>query len=53
MAADGLTSSQIAGRVGCTEPAVVEWRRLYAKAGLAGPEDAPRPGGLKTVLTNR
>ena len=52
LAADGLTGPQIAERVGCTEPTVVKWRRQYAGAGLAGLEDAPRPGGPKTVMTD-
>jgi transposase len=51
LAADGLTGPQIAQRVGCTEPTVIKWRRQYAEDGLAGLEDAPRPGGPKTVLT--
>jgi transposase-like protein len=46
-----LTGPQIAERVGCTEPTVIKWRRQYAEDGLAGLEDAPRPGGPKTVLT--
>jgi transposase len=49
--ADGLTGPQIAQRVGCTEPTVIKWRRQYAEDGLAGLEDAARPGGPKTVLT--
>src|SRR5258708_25529187 len=52
LAADGLTGPQIAGRVGCTEPTVVKWRRQYAEGGLAGLEDAPRPGGPRRVLTD-
>ena len=52
LAADGLTGAQIAERAGCTEPTVVKWRRQYAESGLAGLEDAPRPGGPKTVLTD-
>jgi transposase len=52
LAADGLTGPQITERVGCTEPTVVKWRRQYAEAGLGGLEDAPRPGGPKTVLTD-
>src|SRR5215468_5114689 len=35
LAAEGLTGPQIAGRVGCTEPTVVKWRRQYAESGLA------------------
>jgi transposase len=51
LSAEGLSGAQIAGRVGCSEPTVVKWRAQYAAAGLAGLEDAPRPGGPKTVLT--
>jgi transposase len=52
LAADGLTGAQIAERAGCTEPTVVKWRRQYAESGLAGLEDAPRPGGPRRVLTD-
>ena len=51
LAAGGLPGAQIAERAGCTEPTVIKWRRQYAGSGLAGLEDAPRPGGPKTVLT--
>ena len=51
LAAGGLTGAQIAERAGCTEPTVVKWRRQYAERGLAGLEDAPRPGGPRRVLT--
>jgi transposase len=50
-AADGLTGAQIGERAGCTEPTVIKWPRQYAERGLAGLQDAPRPGGPKTVLT--
>ena len=53
LAAEGLTGPQIAGRVGCTEPTVVKWRRQYAEDGLAGLEDAKRPGGPRRVLTEQ
>ena len=43
----------IAGRVGCTEPTLVKWRGQYAEDGLAGLEDAKRPGGPRRVLTER
>ena len=52
LSAEGLTGPQIAGRAGCSEPTVVKWRRQYAEDGLAGLEDAPRPGGPKTVMTD-
>src|ERR1700689_4834273 len=51
LAAEGLTGPQIAGRAGCSEPTVIKWRRQYAEHGLAGLEDAPRPGGPASVLT--
>jgi transposase len=51
LAAEGLTGPQIAERAGCTERTVIKWRRQYAGHGLAGLEDAPRPGGPKTFLT--
>jgi transposase len=46
-----LTGPQIAERVGCTEPTVITWRRRYAERGLAGLEEAPRPGGPVRVMT--
>jgi transposase len=52
LSAEGLTGPEIAERVGCTEPTVIKWRRQYAEAGLPGLEDAPRPGGPRTVLTD-
>jgi transposase len=51
LSAEGLTGPEIAERVGCSEPTVVKWRSQYARSGLAGLEDALRPGGPKTVLT--
>jgi transposase len=53
LAAEGLTGPQIADRVGRTEPTVVKWRRQYAEDGLAGLEDAKRPGGPRRVLTEQ
>ena len=49
--ARGLTGPAIAERVGCSEPTVVLWRKRYAEHGIAGLDDAPRPGGPVTVLT--
>jgi len=51
LAAD-QTGPQIAGRVGCTEPNVVKWRRRYAEDGLTELADAPRSGGPRRVLTD-
>src|ERR1019366_2596004 len=52
LAAEGLTGPQIAERAGCTEPTVIKWRRQDAEDGLAGLEDAPRPGGPGIGLTD-
>jgi transposase len=49
--AKGLSGPAIAERVGCSEPTVVLWRGRYAEQGIAGLDDAPRPGGPVTVLT--
>lgn len=44
LAADGLAAGEIAALVGCSEPTVIKWRKAYARRGLAGLVDAPRPG---------
>src|SRR5687768_9271733 len=51
LSAQGLSGPAVAERVGCTEPTVITWRRRYAERGLAGLEDAPRPGGPVRVMT--
>jgi len=43
-AAEGVKGTAIARRVGCSEPTVVKWRSRYARDGIAGLRDAPRPG---------
>jgi len=43
-AGEGVKGTEIAGRVGCSEPTVVKWRSRYARDGIAGLRDAPRPG---------
>jgi transposase len=43
-ASEGLKGAEIARRVGCSQPTVVKWRARYARAGIAGLRDAPRPG---------
>src|SRR4051794_28642375 len=47
----GLSGPAIAETVGCAEPTVVLWRKRYAERGLAGLDDAPRPGGPVRVMT--
>jgi len=43
-ASEGLKGSEIAARVGCSKPTVVKWRGRYARSGIEGLRDAPRPG---------
>lgn len=45
LAADGMPSRQISALVGMHESNVAKWRNRYREKGLAGLEDAPRPGG--------
>ncbi len=47
-AGEGLTTAQIARRVGCGERTVKKWRPRYARQGLAGLRDAPRSGAPLT-----
>jgi len=47
-ASEGLTTEQIAERVGCAERTVKKWRPRYAREGLEGLRDAPRPGAPLT-----
>ncbi|MCA1679099.1 MAG: IS630 family transposase [Actinobacteria bacterium] len=47
-ASKGLTTEQIAERVGCAERTVKKWRPRYAREGLEGLRDAPRPGASLT-----
>jgi transposase len=45
LAADGVASRQISKLVGMHESNVAKWRNRFRERGLAGLEDAPRPGG--------
>jgi transposase len=47
-AGEGLTSEQIARRVGCSERTVKKWRPRYERRGIAGLRDAPRSGAPLT-----
>ena len=45
LAAEGVATSSIAARLGCSEPTVRLWRERFAAAGIAGlEEDAPGRG---------
>lgn len=47
-AAEGDTAAAIAERVGCAERTVKKWRGRYARGGIEGLADAPRPGAPLT-----
>jgi len=47
----GLSGPEIAGRVGCTEPTAVLWRRRFAEEGLVGLDDRPRKPPQATTVT--
>jgi transposase len=43
-ASEGLTTEQIAERVGCAERTVKKWRPRYERRGIEGLKHAPRSG---------
>jgi transposase len=47
-ASEGLTTEQIAERVGCAERTVKKWRPRYVRDGIEGLQDAPRSGAPLT-----
>ncbi len=49
LAAEGLSNTDIAQRVGTSRPTVNAWRDRYASSGLAGLEDQPRSGRPRTI----
>jgi transposase len=48
-AADGEQSKEIAARLGCSTQTVGRWRGRFARRGLDGLHDEPRPGRPRTV----
>jgi transposase len=53
LAAGGASNTEIAQRVGVSRPTVIACRRRYARRGLAGLPDRPRPGRPQTVRRTR
>jgi transposase len=55
LAAQGLSSRQIASRLGLRRPKVLKWRQLFSQQRLAGLRDAPRCGPPRryTLQTER
>src|SRR5580765_2042065 len=48
-AADGLSSKEIAAELGCNDSTVGRWRGRFARRGLDGLHDEPRPGKPRTI----
>ncbi len=44
LAADGMSNTEIADKVGVSRPTVLVWRERYVAGGLEGIGDLPRPG---------
>jgi transposase len=48
-AADGVSSQEIAARLGCARQTVGKWRGRFARRGLDGLHDEPRPGKPRSI----
>ena len=53
LAADGVSNTEIAARVGVSRQTVVSWRARYSRSGIAGLSDEPRPGRPRTIDHDR
>ena len=53
LAADGKPNGQIGEMTGLSRATVIKWRRRYAKQGLVGLYDEPRPGGPRSIEDDR
>ena len=49
LAADGVGTNEIVGRVGVSKPTVIAWKHRYAAEGVGGLEDRPKPGRPRMV----
>src|SRR5436189_5127464 len=48
-AAEGRSSTEIAAELGCALSTVGKWRGRFARQGLDGLDDEPRPGQPRTI----
>jgi transposase len=54
LAAEGVSNTEIAERLGISRPTVIAWRSRYLREGLTGQlADRPRPGRPQTVRRDR
>jgi transposase len=49
LAAEGVSNTAIAEKVGVSRPTVLDWRSRYESSGLAGLDDAPRSGRPRRI----
>ncbi len=49
LAADGVSNTAIAAKVGVSRPTVIDWRNRYLSRGLAGLADDPRSGRPRSI----
>jgi transposase len=49
LAAQGVSNTEIASRVGVSRPTVIDWRARYQRSGMAGLEDEPRSGRPREI----
>src|SRR5579859_251188 len=52
-ASDQPSNLQVANEMACTRNRVAHWRNRYAQHGLAGLQDAPRPGRPRSFSPRR
>src|ERR1700712_6112421 len=53
LAADGVSHTESAERLGVSRQTVITWRQRYESRGLAGLEDEPRSGRPRTIDHDR
>jgi len=53
LAADGISHTEIAERLGVSRQTVITWRGRHERSGLAGLDDRPRSGRPRTVDHDR
>src|ERR1700712_179837 len=49
LAADGIGTNEIARRVGCSKPTVINWKRRYSDEGVGGLDDRAKPGRPREI----
>ena len=53
LAAEGVSNTEIAERVGVSRPTVIAWRARYERSGIGGLPDVARPGRPRTIDHDR